>query len=107
MGMLRTLNVAPTQLQPNSWAPLRAFRLLVEMFWLKSSPHVFLHFYSSRLAQPVRWLSLVSQAVVALFTPFCSPYKYFKNVFFKISIKSTGRHYFFNGDTPKFPLYWT
>lgn len=28
MGVLQTLNVAPTQLQPNSWASLRAFRVL-------------------------------------------------------------------------------
>jgi len=59
---------------------------------LKSSPHVFLHFYSTRPTKPVRWLSLVSQSGVALFTPFCSSYKYFKNVFFKITILPTGRH---------------
>jgi len=42
MGVLRTLNMAPTQLHPNSWASLRAFRVLAEMLNLKPSPHVFL-----------------------------------------------------------------
>jgi len=107
MGILRTPNVAPTQLHPNSWASLRVFHILAEMFRLKPSPYVFLHFYNSRLAWSVRWLSLISQSGVALFTSFCLSYKYFKNVFFKIIISPGGRHYFFNGDTRKFPLYWT
>jgi len=107
MGILRTLNVDPTQLHPNSWMSLRAFHILAKMFQLKPSPHVFLHFYSSRPAWPIRWLSLVSQLGAALFTTFCSSYKYFKNAFFKITISPVGEHYFFNGDTPKFPLYWT
>jgi len=82
-----------------------AFRVLAEMFNLRSSPHIFLHFYSSRPAKPFRWLSLISQSGAALFTPFCSSYKYFKNVFFKITILPARRHFFFNGDEPKFRLY--
>lgn len=54
MGILRTPNVAPTQLHPNSWASLRVFHILAEMFRLKPSPYVFLHFYNSRLAWSVR-----------------------------------------------------
>jgi len=41
MGVLRTLNVTLTQLHPKSWAPLKAFCLLVEMFCLNLAPHVF------------------------------------------------------------------
>jgi len=54
MGVLHTLNVAPTQLHPNSWASLQAFRLLTKMFCLRPSPHVFLSYYSVRPANPVR-----------------------------------------------------
>ena len=32
MGVLRVLNVAPSQLHPNSWASLQAFRLICECF---------------------------------------------------------------------------
>lgn len=44
MGVLRTLNVAPAQLHLNSQTSLRAFRVLAEMFRLKPSLHMFLHF---------------------------------------------------------------
>jgi len=42
-----------------------------------------------------------------MLSPFSYSYKYFRNAFFKISIMPTDKRYFFNGDTPKFPLYWT
>jgi len=96
MGVLRTLNVAPTQLHPNFWASLQAFRLLAEMFHLRPSPHVFLSYYSTRPSYPVKWVSLVSQSQNVLFTHFSSSYKYFKDSFFKIVIT-----------VAKFPLYWT
>jgi len=70
------------------------------MFHLRPSPHVFFSYY-------VKWVSLVSQSHNVLFTPFSSSYKYFKDSFFKIVITAAGRHHFFDGDTPKFPLYWT
>jgi len=105
IGILGPLNVAPMQLHPNSWASLQAFRLLVEMFHLRPSPHVFLSYYSTRPSYPVKWVSLVSQSHNVLFTPFSSSYKYFKDSFFKIVITVAGRHYFFDGDTPKFLLY--
>ena len=107
MGVLRALNVAPTQLHPNSWASLQAFRLLAEMFRLRLSPHVFLSFYSTRPSSPVKWVSLISQSHNVLFTPFFSSYKYFKDSFFEIIITPASRHHFFNGDNAKFPLYWT
>jgi len=106
-SVLRALNVAPTQLHPNSWASLQAFRLLAEMFHLHPSPHVFLSYYSTRPSYPVKWVSLISQSHNILFTPFSPSYKYFKDFFFKFVITLVNRHYFFDGDTPKFPLYWT
>jgi len=42
MGVLRVLNVAPSQLHPNSWAALHAFRLICRVLHLKPSPQVFL-----------------------------------------------------------------
>jgi len=34
MGVLRALNVAPTQLHPNSWAYMQAFRVLCQSLYL-------------------------------------------------------------------------
>ncbi|QCD79108.1 hypothetical protein DEO72_LG1g2747 [Vigna unguiculata] len=48
MGVLRALNVAPTQLHPNSWAYLQAFRILCESLYLEPSPYAFLYFYDTR-----------------------------------------------------------
>jgi len=107
VGVLRTLNVAPTQLHPNFWASLQAFRLLAEMFHLYLSSHVFLSYYSTRPSHPVKWVSLVSQSHNVPFTLFSSSYKYFKDSFFKIVITAASRHHFFDEDTPKFPLNWT
>ena len=38
MGVLRLLNVGPTQLHPNSWPYLQAFRLLCMALYLEPSP---------------------------------------------------------------------
>ena len=107
MGVLRLLNVAPTQLHPNAWASLQAFRALTEVFRLNPSPKVFLSYYTTHPASPCKWVSLVSKPGEVLFTPFNSSYKYFKDAFFKICIEQPGRHFFFDGETPKFPLVWT
>jgi len=42
MGVLRLLNVAPTQLHPNSWGSLQAFRLLCKALWLEPTAESFL-----------------------------------------------------------------
>jgi len=94
MDVLRTLNVASTQLNPNSSLSLRAFRLLAEMFRLRPSPHVYLSYYSARPSDPVKRVSLVSQSNNVLFTPFSSSYKYFKDSFFKFLITPIGRQHF-------------
>jgi len=61
MGVLRALNVAPTQLHPNSWAYMQAFRVLCQSLYLQPSPRAFLYFYDTRPRQSTTWLSLVSR----------------------------------------------
>jgi len=39
--------------------------------------------------------------------PFTSSYKNFKGSFFKVVVREEGRHFFYDGDTPRFPFYWT
>jgi len=43
MGVLETLNVAPTQLHPNSWAALQVFRVLCRLFKLEPTPKAFFY----------------------------------------------------------------
>lgn len=61
MGVLRALNVAPTQLHLNSWAYLQAFRVLCQSLYLEPSPYAFLYFYDTRPRQLTIWLSLISR----------------------------------------------
>jgi len=59
-GVLRALNVAPTQLHPNSWAYIRGFQMLCLGLGLTATPALFLHHYCTRPGKKVGWLSLVS-----------------------------------------------
>ena len=53
MGVLRTLNVAPTQLHPNLWAAFQAFRMLCLLFRLEPTPKAFLYYYNTCPSTPV------------------------------------------------------
>jgi len=101
------LNFAPTQLYSNGWASMQAFSILCKLLSLSPNPKSFLYYYSSRSGKRPGWLSLISKPRICFLKPFTSSYKDFKGGFFKILIEPEGREYFFNGDSPKFPLYWT
>ena len=105
MEVLRVLNVAPTQLHPNSWAALQAFRLLCEVLGLKPTPRSFLHFFGTRPRDRIGWVSLVSQSKNSFLHPFTTSYKKFKKGFFKVVIEEEGRPFFCDGKT--LPFYWT
>jgi len=82
MGVLRTLNIAPTQLHPNTWVSIQAFRLIYDVLCLHPTPFCFLCYYTSHPVYSVLWHSL--------------------------SIRSEATSYFFNETGwSRFPLYWT
>jgi len=91
MGVLRELNVAPTQLHPNSWAYMQAFCVLCQSLYLKPSPRVFLYFYDTRPRQPTTWLSLVSRPSISRLDAFSQSFKHFKDGYFKVVVKEEGR----------------
>ena len=90
MGVLRILNVAPTQLHPNSWAALQAFRVLCDIFKLIPTPQSFLFYYNFHLSTLVSWLSLSSRPGSICFVPFTTSYKNFEEKYFKIFVESDG-----------------
>ncbi|RDX67448.1 hypothetical protein CR513_53679, partial [Mucuna pruriens] len=104
--VLRILGLAPTQLHPNGWAAIQAFRVACKALSIIPSAPLFLCFYSSRLTKEVGWVSLTPIASTpkgGLFAPYTDSYKGFKNRFLKIvSIGSSP----FSTDTEPFPLYW-
>ncbi|QCD95582.1 hypothetical protein DEO72_LG6g276 [Vigna unguiculata] len=108
MGVLRLLNVAPTQLHPNSWAYLQAFRLLCMALYLEPSPRAFLYFFVTRPKSPITWLSLINRPGLNKLEAFTQSFKIFKDGFFKVVVKPAGRSHFYTADgNTKFPFFWT
>jgi len=108
MGVLRVLNVAPTQLHPNSWAYLQAFRILCESLYLETFPYAFLYFYDTRPRRPTTWLSLISRPSISRLDAFSQSFKHFKDGYFKVVVQEGGEQHFLNADgSTKFPFSWT
>ena len=108
IGVLRTLNVAPTQLHPNSWAYLQAFRILCQSLYLEPTPYAFLYFYDTRPRRPATWLSLISRPSISRLDASSQSFKHFKDGYFKVVVKEGGKAYFLNADgNAKFPFSWT
>lgn len=108
MGVLRALNVAPTQLHPNAWAAMQAFRNLCLCLGLTPRPMAFLYFYTCRPSKPVKWVSLSRVPKRGFLRAFTSSYKGFKSGFFKVRWGSDMRDCFYDREgTPLFPFYWT
>ena len=53
-ALLRRLNVVPSQLHPNSWAVVRAFKILCPFFNISSSVRVLMYFFPATLS--VSWM---------------------------------------------------
>ncbi|RDX72394.1 hypothetical protein CR513_48130, partial [Mucuna pruriens] len=106
--ILRALNVAPTQLHPNSWAFVRAFELLCEDLGQAPSLGVFFWFFRVKKTPKVGWMSLSSRPNRKLLKPFLESFKIFKNKFFKVCPGKFGPSLMFDSSgVPLFPFYWT
>ncbi|RDX99701.1 hypothetical protein CR513_17218, partial [Mucuna pruriens] len=106
--ILRALNVAPTQLHPNSWAFVRAFELLCEDLEQAPSLGVFFWFFRVKKTPKVGWMSLSSRPNQKLLKPFLESFKIFKDKFFKICPGKSGLSLMFDSSgAPLFPFYWT
>ena len=108
MGVFQALNVAPTQVYPNTWASLQAFRLLCDVMCLHPTSCFFLSYYTSHPAKKASWHSLVGRSGSVLFDSFALSYKRFKERFLKVIIRSEATTCFFNSaGRSRFLLYWT
>ncbi|RDX66814.1 hypothetical protein CR513_54383, partial [Mucuna pruriens] len=107
-SVLRALNVAPSQLHPNSWGFVRAFELLCEDLGQAPSLGVFFWFFRVKKTAKVGWMSLSSRPNRKLLKPFLESFKTFKEKFFKICPGKSGPSFMFDPSrAPLFPFYWT
>ncbi|KOM30005.1 hypothetical protein LR48_Vigan845s003300 [Vigna angularis] len=108
MSVLRTLNLAPTQLHPNDWAFMQAFSAICSGLALKPTPAAFLYFFHVQPHPSKPWVSFWTVGNKHLLTLYNSSYKDFKNHFFKVVPTETGYQSFCSptGEA-KFPFYWT
>ena len=83
-ALLTEINVAPTQLHPNSWAFVRAFAILYNHLGHTPSVDVFLHFFEAKSPGKKLWVSFNRVAGRVLLILFRQSYKGFKGKFFKV-----------------------
>lgn len=104
--LLWMLNVAPTQLYPNTWMAIQAFQIVYKACSLTLNLALFFHHFHTRMNLRLGWLSLISEFNKWFFQLFVASYNNFKDGHFKVAIKIEGHKYLFDEDDyPKFPLY--
>jgi hypothetical protein len=107
--ILRVLNVAPSQLHPNSWAFIRSFEILCGALGYPPSAYAFFSFFLAKKSDPVSWLYMSNYARHSLIKPLTSSWKDpFKVKFFRVRPSPNSPQFFHDesGNT-LFPLYWT
>ena len=83
-ALLTEVNVALTQLHPNSWAFVRAFSILCDYFGHVPSVDVFLHFFEAKSPGKKLWVSFNGVDARVMCSLFQQSYKGFKGKFLKI-----------------------
>ncbi|RDX91807.1 hypothetical protein CR513_26164, partial [Mucuna pruriens] len=83
--VLRMIGIVPSQLHPNGWAALQAFKVVCQALMVTPFAFVFLNHYTIRVGKKVGWVSLTPLPNTSLFTTYTTSYKGFKNCFLKIA----------------------
>jgi len=82
-AFLEHLNVAFSQLHPNSWAMVKAFEVLCSFFNIWPSVLVFLLFFQMKLFGKIGWVSF-NNVSKKLFEFDSNIFRHFKDHFFKV-----------------------
>lgn len=101
--MLRMVNFASSQLHPNGWFYMRAFKILCECLNITVTAQKFLNSVRTQVKRPQRWTSLCNHNRRLFMFGFRSSNKHFKDQFFRLEVgpndpfllvDETGREYF-------------
>ncbi|KEH33519.1 hypothetical protein MTR_3g045050 [Medicago truncatula] len=109
MDVLRLLNVAPTQIHPNSWAFIRGFEILCDALDMIPSAGVFFHFYGTKGVDKGSWVPISAHPGKQLFPPFASNFKRdWKKSFLRVQAsKDSSVSVTSVAGEVRFPLGWT
>jgi len=99
--LLTEINVAPTQLHPNSWAFVKAFGILFGYFGQPPSVDIFLHFFEVIKQGKSLWVSFIGIAGRILLSLFQQSYKGWRGKFFRVCCTDHDRT-----AMDGFSLYW-
>jgi len=99
--LLTEINVAPAQLHLNSWAFVKAFRILCGYFGQPPSVDIFLHFFEVKKQGKSLWVSFGGIAGRILLYLFQQSYKGWMGKFFRVCCIEHDRT-----ALDGFPLYW-
>jgi hypothetical protein len=109
MDVLRLLNVAPTQIRPNSWPFICAFEVLCKSLGLEPAVGVSFHFYGTKDVNKGTWISISAHSGKRLFPTYaCNFKKEWRDTFVRVqgAPECSTSSVLVNG-VPKFPLRWT
>lgn len=109
MDVLRLLNVAPTQIHPNSWAFIRGFEILCDALDMLPSAGVFFHFYGTKGVDKGSWVPISAHPGKQLFPAFASNFKrdWKKSLLRVQAAKDSTVAVASVGGEVRFPLGWT
>ncbi|RDX84137.1 hypothetical protein CR513_34862, partial [Mucuna pruriens] len=95
--VLRMLGIAPSQLHPNGWAAIQAFRVVCLALGVLPTAPVFLSHYTARVGQSVGWVSLTPLPNTGLSPPTRLPTR---------ALRAVAEEGHFCVDPRPLPLYW-
>jgi hypothetical protein len=109
MDVLKYLNVAPTQIRPNSWAFICGFEILCKSLDLEPSVGVFFCFYGTKDVNKGTWITISAHLGKRLFPQYaCNFKKEWRDTFVRIQgAPGCSTASVLVAGVPKFPLRWT
>ncbi|KOM58056.1 hypothetical protein LR48_Vigan11g108900 [Vigna angularis] len=105
MGVLKTLNLAPTQLHPNGWAFMQAFVAICSGLALKPTLAAFLYFFHVQPHPTKPWVSVRTVGNKHMLTLYNSSYKDLKITFLKSCRRSLATRVFATPAPPGMPSF--
>ncbi|BAU01190.1 hypothetical protein VIGAN_11037100 [Vigna angularis var. angularis] len=86
MDVLKTLNVAPTQLHPNSWGYIQAFAVMCQALAINPTVALFFYFFRTWPIGKRGWVSLITEPGDTILELYAQSFRGFKKQFFRVSI---------------------